>query len=45
MNPAERVFLDAGLFIGALFSDDPRDGEACGISIAGPPSVLTEPVQ
>ena len=31
MNPAERVFLDAGLFIGALLAGDPRHAEARGI--------------
>ncbi|WP_157817989.1 type II toxin-antitoxin system VapC family toxin [Candidatus Thiodictyon syntrophicum] len=31
MNPAERVFLDAGLFIGALLAGDPRHVEARGI--------------
>jgi len=31
MSPAERVFLDAGLFIGALLSGDPRHTEARGI--------------
>jgi len=28
MSPAERIFLDAGLFIGALLADDPRHAEA-----------------
>jgi len=27
MNPADRVFLDAGLFIGALLAGDPRHTE------------------
>ncbi len=31
MTTAERVFLDAGLFIGALLRDDPRHAEARGI--------------
>ncbi|MCG6860778.1 MAG: type II toxin-antitoxin system VapC family toxin [Chromatiaceae bacterium] len=31
MNPAERVFLDAGRFIGALLAGDPRHAEAQGI--------------
>ena len=43
MTTAERVFLDAGLLIGALLRDDPRHAEARGIVIAGPPSVLLVP--
>jgi predicted nucleic acid-binding protein len=35
MTPTERVFLDAGLFIGALLADDPRHVEARGIVEAG----------
>jgi hypothetical protein len=35
MNPAERVFLDAGLFIGALLAGDARHIEARGIVKAG----------
>lgn len=31
MSPAEPVFLDAGLFIGALLAGDPRHAEARGI--------------
>lgn len=31
MSPADRVFLDAGLLIGALLADDPRHTEARGI--------------
>jgi predicted nucleic acid-binding protein len=31
MTTAERVFLDAGVFIGALLHDDPRHTEARGI--------------
>jgi len=31
MSPTDCVFLDAGLFIGALLADDPRHAEARGI--------------
>jgi predicted nucleic acid-binding protein len=31
MSHADRVFLDAGIFIGALLADDPRHAEARGI--------------
>lgn len=41
MTPVDRVFLDAGLFIGALLAEDPRHTEARGIVEAAREGRLT----